>query len=106
MNCHCSSRLGAASTSPVACQCLISRKIHGADIAARPIMIPATPDPIRSANVNASLTSPLPITGIFTLAATSAMTSQSAAPEYPCSFVRPCTADRLHTAAFRVGARS
>ena len=41
---------------------------------------------------SASITSPLPNTGMLTDSATPEMKSQSENPEYDCDAVRPCTA--------------
>ena len=77
---HCASSGGGGSSSPVARKCLISAKIHGALIAARPSMTPRTPVFMRLATSPALARSPFPITGMRTAAAVCAITSQSATP--------------------------
>ena len=78
---------------PVQCKSEIWRNIHGFEEAARPIITASQPVccTIRTASSGVMM-SPLPITGIFTAAFTSAMRVQSAWPLYPCSRVRGCRA--------------
>ena len=74
--------LGGLVIAPVARYCAIWRKIQGFEEAARPIITASQPVRFTMRTASSGVTiSPLPITGIFTAALTSAMRDQSALPQ-------------------------
>ena len=81
---------------------LISANIFGFPSAPRPIITASTPVWSILLYELISTTSPLPITGIFTLALTFAIVSKSTAPEYICSLVLPCIVIALAPASSQI----